>query len=116
MQRASSRTDGNDAPGSTVPFLQAPARRSCDVLDALPKGRDKEGFFLYLNFALPFWRFSPRCRPTGYEAAPDRAKGFPLSLINRFYPGERSAVTTIPDARLRIPSAEAIRSYASIRT
>src|SRR5689334_17135163 len=35
--------------------LQAPARRSCDVLDALPLGRGKEGFFVIYRFA----RFQP---------------------------------------------------------
>ena len=36
------------AKGKPVIF-QSPARRSCDVLDALPLGRDKEG-----DFSMPF--------------------------------------------------------------
>src|SRR5947209_3548030 len=61
-------------PPVSCPFLQAPARRSCDVLDALPLGRDKEGGPF---FALPFCAVPTLLRSTAYEAAPECAKGFP---------------------------------------
>ena len=67
-------------PVSTDLFLQAPARRSCDVLDALPLGRDKEGFFLPCPFVRRTqWRSWP-----GVACASSLICDFRSSALRKF--------------------------------